>query len=166
MAGCREPEGSLSDKQGLCTCVDVSVRVGAGWPYLPKQIPREGNRPGRDGSLTVLWSSLPGCCYDSRRLASSQSPLPPGHLASSGAVVQLQLGFCLLRIRKERRPWSPVVTTLLWCWHPCRWWCVSMVPCSPGVGEPVPLSDHCGSFWGGVKMGRISEFGTVDVRGG
>lgn len=39
------------------------------------------------------------------------SLLQPGHLRSSGTAVQRQLVFCLLRIKKERRKWRPVVTS-------------------------------------------------------
>lgn len=39
------------------------------------------------------------------------SLLQPSHLLSSGTAVQMQSVFCLLRIRKERRKWRPVVTS-------------------------------------------------------
>lgn len=81
----------------------MSVYLGAGCPYSPKQIPSECNRAGAkvglgDASLTVP-SQVVG------------SLLQPGHLLSSGTAVQMQSVFCLLRIRKERRKCRPVVTS-------------------------------------------------------
>lgn len=119
MAGCREPEGSVSDKEGVCTCVDVSVYMGAGCSYLPKQILSEPllaqTEPGR---VSLSQSSLSRYCDDSRKICCFQHLLrpwssfsQPGHLSSFGVAVQLQVIFCFLRIRKERRKWRPMVTT-------------------------------------------------------
>lgn len=130
----------------------MSVYLGAGCPYSPKQIPSECNRAGAkvglgDASLTVPSQAV-------------GSLLQPGHLLSSGTAVQMQSVFCLLRIRKERRKWRPVVTSGPFSGAGIL---ASVVPCLPGVGEPPFLFGHWVSFWEGAKAGGIFGFGTVGV---
>lgn len=101
MAGCREPEGNVSDKEGMRICMDVSVYTGAGCPYLPKQIPSEPcfGETGL-GGMSLSQSSLPGYQYDSRQLASSQTVHSSCNLATSPALGLQFRCFLLAKVKK------------------------------------------------------------------